>query len=233
MMPTLSRPLVLLAAALAPQHCGGYAPGCRVGTTLPVQARLRLVADPRAALSVDGTEAAEGQVERQKRQAQQVREALDSLLPSFQRGAEESSSRGGAAPTQTGPLAGTLPALLMARDGEALKARDEKIEESYEKCRLITAEYAKTFYFGTSFFSEEKRKDVWAVYAWCRRTDDIVDKPRKETVSLRQELDDWRFRLDEVFAGRAYDDIDLALVDTVQKYPDLSITPFEDMIKVY
>ena len=92
-------------------------------------------------------------------------------------------------------------------------------------------EYAKTFYFGTQFFSEEKRRAVWAVYAWCRRTDDIVDKPRKNMRSLRSELEDWQERLHEVWHGNAYDMIDLALVDTVQKYPDLSITPFEDMIK--
>jgi phytoene/squalene synthetase len=33
------------------------------------------------------------------------------------------------------------------------------------------------------------------VYAWCRRTDDIVDKPRKDTTSLRDELADWTERL--------------------------------------
>jgi len=69
------------------------------------------------------------------------------------------------------------------------------------------------------------------VYAWCRRTDDIVDKPRKETLSLRSELAEWRRRLDDIWQGRAYDAIDLALVDTVRRYPDLSIAPFEDMIK--
>jgi len=105
------------------------------------------------------------------------------------------------------------------------------LEDAYEQCRVITAHYAKTFYAGTSFFSEEKRKAVWAVYAWCRRTDDIVDKPRKETLSLRSELAEWRRRLDDIWQGRAYDAIDLALVDTVRRYPDLSIAPFEDMIK--
>jgi len=34
-----------------------------------------------------------------------------------------------------------------------------------------------------------------------------------------------------VWSGRAHDLIDLALVDTIQKYHDLSVKPFEDMIK--
>ena len=105
------------------------------------------------------------------------------------------------------------------------------LEESYELCRQITAHYAKTFYFGTEFFDEPKRKAVWAVYAWCRRTDDIVDKPRKDMSSLRTELADWRRRTQGIWEGKSYDMIDLALIDTVKNYPSLSIEPFEDMIK--
>ena len=147
-----------------------------------------------------------------------------------------------AAPKQPAPVVGTTAdglanslRSMMAKENlspAALKMRSEQLEASYEKCRLITQEYAKTFYFGTTFFSEEKRRAVWAVYAWCRRTDDIVDKPRKETKSLREELAQWQERLTRIWQGHAHDQIDLALVDTVQRYPALTITPFEDMIKV-
>jgi phytoene synthase len=129
------------------------------------------------------------------------------------------------------PLEGSLQALRNSGDAAALQRREELLAESYEACRVITKQYAKTFYFGTKFFEEEKRRAVWAVYAWCRRTDDIVDKPRKEMNSLRSELAEWGQRTEDCWSGRAHDLIDLALVDTIQKYPDLSIKPFEDMIK--
>ena len=120
----------------------------------------------------------------------------------------------------------------LALDPKAQARHDQMLEESYEQCRKITAHYAKTFYFGTKFFDEPKRKAVWAVYAWCRRTDDIVDKPRKDTTSLRDELADWTERLRLIFnEGIAYDAIDLALVDTIRNYPGLTIQPFEDMVK--
>lgn len=110
--------------------------------------------------------------------------------------------------------------------------RAQMVEESYESCRRITEIYAKTFYFGTKFFTEDKQKAVWAIYAWCRRLDDIVDKPRKETGSLRAELSEWQRRLNDIFEhGRAWDNLDLALLDTVKNYPTLSIVPFQDMIK--
>jgi len=158
--------------------------------------------------------------------------ALESLLPGFgSNGVVSEAAQAEAPQAPPASLQGSYAQLVESGDGAMLQRRAELMEESYEACRIITKQYAKTFYFGTKFFDEEKRRAVWAVYAWCRRTDDIVDKPRKEQGSLRSELAEWGRRLKEVWEGRAHDLIDLALVDTVQKYPTLSIEPFEDMIK--
>lgn len=113
----------------------------------------------------------------------------------------------------------------------ALARREELLSRSYDMCKEITSHYSKTFFMGTRLFPPEKARAVWAVYAWCRRTDDIVDKPRADRTSLRTELQQWQQRLSAIWAGRPYDMIDLALADTVKNYPALSITPFEDMIK--
>ena len=131
-----------------------------------------------------------------------------------------------AAPSSAAPSA--VPLAPAAATDEAQAAL---LEEAYEACRYITEQYAKTFYMGTKFFSPEKQRAVCAVYAWCRRTDDIVDKPRKDMSSLRTELADWRRRTQGIWEGKSYDMIDLALIDTVKNYPSLSIEPFEDMIK--
>jgi len=159
-----------------------------------------------------------------------VEEALEKLLPGFRQQnmamADDVKSDANAM-----ALPGSTQAQLTTATAQTLQRREELLLESYEQCRLITKNYAKTFYFGTKFFDEEKRKAVWAIYAWCRRTDDIVDKPRKERGSLRDELGQWGDRLEDVWKGRAHDVIDLALVDTDEKYPDLQIAPFQDMIK--
>lgn len=52
------------------------------------------------------------------------------------------------------------------------------LEESYELCRQLTAKYATTFYLGTLLMNQRKRQAIWAIYAWCRRTDELVDRPR-------------------------------------------------------
>jgi phytoene synthase len=128
---------------------------------------------------------------------------------------------------ETTRLAGPAPwyDLNKSPGGEGLAA-------AYEQCREITERYSKTFYLATALMPKERGSAFWAVYAWCRRTDDLVDMPRKEQDNnLLEELVDWEHRLDEVFAGRPLDVIDAALTDTVIRYPTLSVEPFKDMIK--
>ena len=101
-------------------------------------------------------------------------------------------------------------------------------DEAYEICRQITAEYAKTFYLGTLLMPKEKSKAIWAIYAWCRLTDELVDGT-KARYTTKETLAGWEQQLESVFAGYPIDDTDVALVDTIQNYP-MGIQPFRDMI---
>lgn len=106
------------------------------------------------------------------------------------------------------------------------------LEEAYEQCRQITAHYAKTFYLGTRLMPPQKQRAIWAIYVWCRLTDELVDGPQaaQTTVeTLDQTLDQWEQQLESVFAGQPLEDLDVALVDTVERY-GLDIQPFRDMI---
>ncbi|MDC0832686.1 phytoene synthase [Geitlerinema sp. CS-897] len=103
------------------------------------------------------------------------------------------------------------------------------LEEAYEQCRQITAKYSKTFYLGTRLMSEAKQRAIWAIYVWCRRTDELVDGPEARHTTP-ETLDEWESRLESLFSGRAMDDFDVALVDTLERFP-LEIEPFRDMIE--
>lgn len=103
------------------------------------------------------------------------------------------------------------------------------LEDAYELCRQITAKYSKTFYIGTLLMPEEKRRAIWAIYVWCRRTDELVDGPRAAQTTP-ETLDQWERSLEAVFAGHPIEDADVALVDTLQRFPDIDIQPFRDMI---
>ena len=102
-------------------------------------------------------------------------------------------------------------------------------EESYELCRQITAEYGKTFYLATLLMSVPKRRAIWAIYAWCRNTDELVDGADADETTPAT-LDRWERQLEGMFRGIPTDKYDVALVDTIARFPDLEIQPFRDMI---
>lgn len=102
------------------------------------------------------------------------------------------------------------------------------LEDAYEFCRQVTAKYSKTFYLGTLLMPPEKRRAIWAIYVWCRRTDELVDGPAAATTTP-ETLDDWEAQLESIFSGQPIEDPDVALVDTLQQFP-LDIQPFRDMI---
>ncbi|KAF8102987.1 hypothetical protein N665_0189s0039 [Sinapis alba] len=101
--------------------------------------------------------------------------------------------------------------------------------EAYDRCGEVCAEYAKTFYLGTLLMTPERRKAIWAIYVWCRRTDELVDGPNASHITPMA-LDRWEARLEDLFRGRPFDMLDAALADTVARYP-VDIQPFRDMIE--
>ena len=128
--------------------------------------------------------------------------------------------------------AATSPARMVAStEPSASAGRAAALNEGYEVCRKITASYAKTFYLGTRFMEPAQARAIWAVYAWCRRTDDIVDAPRGGIKYLKREIATWSDRLERIWDGEAFDVVDLPLVETVKAYPDMAIQPYKDMIE--
>jgi phytoene synthase len=102
------------------------------------------------------------------------------------------------------------------------------LDEAYEICRRTTEKYAKTFYLGTLLMPKEKRQAIWAIYLWCRRTDELVDGPMAK-LTTPETLDLWEAHLESIFAACPLEDADVALVDTLKRFP-MDIQPFRDMI---
>nr|ADZ24219.1 phytoene synthase 1 [Nicotiana tabacum] len=103
------------------------------------------------------------------------------------------------------------------------------LSEAYDRCGEVCAEYAKTFYLGTKLMTPERRRAIWSIYVWCRRTDELVDGPNASHITP-QALDRWEARLEDIFSGRPFDMLDAALSDTVSRFP-VDIQPFRDMIE--
>jgi phytoene synthase len=107
------------------------------------------------------------------------------------------------------------------------------LEEAYEACRRETAEWAKTFYLGTLLMPPAKRRAIWAIYVWCRRTDELMDSPEAQArpvEELAARLDAWEERTRELFAGKVRDGLDRVMLDTLERYPQ-PLQPYLDMIE--
>ena len=113
-----------------------------------------------------------------------------------------------------------------------MKNSISQLDKAYEICRKETQQWAKTFYLGTLLLPQEKRKAIWAIYVWCRRTDEIMDSAEASTKSqdeLSDNLDEWEENTKNVFKGIIKSELDSVLLDTIEKYPQ-SIQPYLDMI---
>ena len=112
------------------------------------------------------------------------------------------------------------------------------LEEGYEACRAETRHWAKTYYLGSLLMPPRKRRAIWAIYVWCRRTDELVDAPDAATMDpgqLHQRLDQWEEHTRRLFGKEvngeapAFDAQDMAFRDTLQRYPQ-AIKPYLEMI---
>jgi 15-cis-phytoene synthase len=107
------------------------------------------------------------------------------------------------------------------------------LAEAFEACRRETAEWAKTFYLGTLLMPPVKRRAIWAIYVWCRRTDELMDSPeaqQRPVAELAQRLDAWEERTRALFRGEVRDGLDLVMRDTIERFSQ-PLQPYLDMIE--
>ncbi|WP_096155183.1 MULTISPECIES: phytoene/squalene synthase family protein [Bacillus] len=102
------------------------------------------------------------------------------------------------------------------------------LAKAYQHCELIIKEHSLTFYSAFMLLPKEKKNAVWAVYAFCRRVDDIVD----EGVNPKEDLMNFKEQFDLFLTGflPSNDPMWLALQDVFDKY-EMDEQAFWDMIK--
>lgn len=65
------------------------------------------------------------------------------------------------------------------------------LQRAYAHCDAVTAEHSRSFHLASGLLPPDKRRAARALYAFCRVTDDIVDRPGSEVESV---LANWRLR---------------------------------------
>lgn len=94
------------------------------------------------------------------------------------------------------------------------------LRQGLEKCKALTKKYGTSFFFATQFFPRETRDGIYAIYAFARIPDEIVDDPAKlgkDTTIAK--LNEWRDSwLAAMSAGSSEDDVMNAIVYMFRKY---------------
>jgi phytoene synthase len=93
----------------------------------------------------------------------------------------------------------------------------DALEAAYAQCQQIARREAGNFYYSFLVLPREKRRGMYALYAFLRRTDDLGDNDQPAEIR-RGDLDRWRAALDRALAGTCDTPLFLALHDTVQRF---------------
>ena len=90
------------------------------------------------------------------------------------------------------------------------------LDADYERCAQITRESRSSFYYAFALLPPERRRALYAVYAFCRFIDDIADDEgiREPAVLLSR----WREELARVYTGVPTRALSRALADTARRF---------------
>jgi phytoene synthase len=91
------------------------------------------------------------------------------------------------------------------------------LPEAYRYCQELTQRSGPHFSVGFRFLPPPKRRAIYAVYAFCRYADDIVDEHQDEPLELLLKL--WQEELDRCYRQEPTHPITIALADAVRHYP--------------
>ena len=91
------------------------------------------------------------------------------------------------------------------------------LDACYRECGAITRRHSKSFSLSLRFLPFAKRRAVWAVYAFCRTADDIVDHGGTAADRLAA-IDAWEAELRGAYTGRASNPIFVAFADAAARY---------------
>lgn len=118
-------------------------------------------------------------------------------------------------PWESSVLARAYEALKSPITGRPANATHSACEDAYNYCERLVRANSQTFYLASRLLPRPKRRAVWALYAFCRASDDLIDQePLPNDVDTL--LENWQLRLGA--PSSVYDPIPFAWTDTKARY---------------
>lgn len=118
----------------------------------------------------------------------------------------------------------------MATERIVAAPREPTIDEAFAYCRARVKAHYENFPVGL-FVPREKRRYVYALYAFARAADDFADEPECEG-TRRERLAEWQARLDETYEGRPEGPIFVGLGETIRRL-DIPKSLLDDLLSAF
>lgn len=110
-------------------------------------------------------------------------------------------------------------------NNQKLSPMFQEHKSDFQYCERIIKKHSKSFYAAFSTLPKQKAMSVYAIYAFCRQADDVVDE---ESDSAQLEILEEELRLFE--EGREVDHPVWRALRVVFSTYDMDIAPFYDML---
>lgn len=105
---------------------------------------------------------------------------------------------------------------------------NNNLQDAYSHCKTIITRHSKTFSKAFSLLPKHQKQAVWAIYAFCREVDDIVDEGENPEEELSQFEAEFHLFLKGTLPNN--NPMWLALSDVFQTY-QMNPVPFQEMIE--
>lgn len=112
----------------------------------------------------------------------------------------------------------TAARCLHTRSTDAPQKKEEHIgADDWAVVDAVVRRSGTSFYWAIRMLPPEKRRAMFAIYAFCRDVDDIADEPAELSLKLKR-LQDWRTEIDRAYHGTPQNAIARALVAPINRF---------------
>ncbi len=113
--------------------------------------------------------------------------------------------------------------------------QEEKVwslEESYAHCEALARTHYENFPVGSWLLPDDKRKHLWAIYAFARMADDFADEAQYLDNLRLPLLENWEGQLLQCMWRKPQHPVFVALRDTIDTFR-LPVEPFQDLLMAF
>jgi len=111
---------------------------------------------------------------------------------------------------------------------------DSELKNSYQFCKQKTKQHATSFYFAGRILDRSERYSAYAIYAFCRFSDSLVDESRVSEEKISKNLEKWTNFTKKALNNQDCQISDLELLNSTDQSEAEQILPaFLDTFKKY